>query len=134
MKHILLFSIALFLSVISFAQTIEGGKSGPVITFAEKSHDFGDIAQGEKIEYVFKFQNTGTQPLVISDVITTCQCTAKQWSKTPVMPGKSGQITISFDSAGKMGIQNKVVTVQSNATNSTERVSIRVNVLPPTNK
>lgn len=134
MKHIVLFFFVLLLTVVSFAQTTEGSKTGPVITFAEKTHDFGDIAQGEKIEYVFKYQNTGNQPLVISDVITTCQCTAKQWSKSPVMPGKSGQITVSFDSAGKMGIQNKVVTIQSNATNSTERVSIRVNVLPPSNK
>jgi hypothetical protein len=134
MKHIFLFSFAILISLISVAQTVEGVKNGPVITFAEKTHDFGDIQQGEKIEYVFKFQNTGTQPLVISDVMTTCQCTAKQWSKAPVMPGKSSQITVSFDSAGKMGIQNKVITIQSNATNSTERVSIRVNVLPPANK
>src|SRR5687768_2375814 len=126
-KGILLF-LMLFPAIFSFAQTVEGPQNGPIITFIEKSHDFGDIPQGGKVEYIFKFKNTGTQPLVISDVITTCQCTAKQWSKEPVMPGKSGQITVSFDSAGKMGIQNKVISIQSNATNSTERVSIRVNV------
>ena len=128
MKAFLLFSFTLLLSIASFGQ--DGPKNGPVITFEEKSHDFGDITQGEKVEYVFKFKNTGTQPLVISDVVTTCSCTAKQWSKDPVMPGKTGQITVSFDSSSKMGIQNKVITVQSNATNATERVSIRVNVVP----
>lgn len=130
MKTHLLILLTFMITAVTFAQTTEGVKNGPVITFTEKSHDFGDIKQGEKVEYVFKFQNTGTQPLVISDVITTCQCTAKQWSKEPVMPGKSGQVTVSFDSAGKMGIQNKVITVQSNATNATERVSIRLNVVP----
>ena len=130
MKYILFFFLILLININSFAQTGDGPKNGPIITFAEKSHDFGDITQGEKVEYIFKFKNTGTQPLVISDVITTCQCTAKQWNKEPVMPGKNGEITVSFDSVGKMGIQNKVITIQSNATNSTERVSIRVNVVP----
>lgn len=130
MKKSILIYLLLIYSVCSFAQTGDGPKNGPIITFAEKSHDFGDLPQGEKVEHVFKFKNTGTQPLIISDVITTCQCTAKQWNKEAVMPGKSGQITVSFDSAGKMGIQNKVITIQSNATNSTERVSIRINVVP----
>lgn len=130
MKQIFILPFVILFFALSFGQTPEGPKNGPVITFLEKSHDFGDIPQGQKVEYVFKFKNSGTQPLVISDVITTCQCTAKQWNKEPVMPGNSGEITVSFDSAGKMGIQNKVVTVQSNATNSTERVSIRVNVVP----
>ena len=112
------------------AQTSEGPKNGPIITFVEKSHDFGDIQQGEKVEYVFTFKNTGTQPLVISDVVTTCACTAKSYSKEPVMPGKTGQVTVTFDSAGKMGMQNKVITILSNATNSREMVSIRVNVIP----
>lgn len=126
MKRYILLFVLMVASVITFAQT----QNGPVINFAEKSRDFGDITQGQKIEHVFTFTNTGNQPLVISDVITTCQCTAKQWSKEPVMPGKTGQITVIFDSAGKMGIQNKVITIQSNAVNSTERVSIRVNVIP----
>lgn len=130
MKNFILFSFALLLTIASLAQAVEGPKNGPIIAFIEKSHDFGDIPQGEKVEYVFNFKNTGTQPLVISDVITTCQCTAKQWNKEPVMPGKAGQITVSFDSTGKMGINNKVITIQSNAVNASERVSIRVNVVP----
>lgn len=130
-KSILSFVIILFTVGYSYAQTTEAPKNGAVITFAEKTHDFGDIKQGEKVEYVFKFKNTGNQPLVISDVATTCACTAKHWSKEPVMPGKNGEVTVTFDSAGKQGMQNKVVTIISNASNNPERVSIRVNVVPP---
>lgn len=130
MRKIILFLFFLLPVFSLLSQTADGPKNGPIITFLEKSHDFGDIQQGEKVEYVFKFKNTGTQPLVISDVMTTCACTAKQWSKDPVLPGKTGEITVSFDSAGKMGMQNKVITIISNATNSREMVSIRVNVIP----
>jgi hypothetical protein len=130
MKNILLLSFFILVTNLSFSQTTEAQKNGPILVFAEKVHDFGDIKQGEKVEWIFKFKNTGTQPLIISDVVTTCSCTAKQWSKDPVLPGKMGQITVSFDSAGKQGLQNKVITILSNAINSTERVSIRLNILP----
>ena len=101
------------------------------ITFKEASHDFGTIKQGEKLEYVFTYANTGESPLVISNIQTTCGCTASKWAKTPVMPGKTGQVTVSYNSAGKVGKQNKVITVYSNSINSEERLMIITNVLPP---
>jgi hypothetical protein len=98
--------------------------AGPVITFAEKSHDFGKINQGDVVEYTFKFKNTGNQPLVLSNVSATCGCTVPEWPKEPIAPGKSGSIKATFNSAGKLGQQNKVITVESNATNSPAQVSI----------
>ncbi|MFN6944366.1 MAG: DUF1573 domain-containing protein [Cytophagaceae bacterium] len=131
MKKLLCLCFVLFaLSSIGFAQTTDDTKKGPEITFVEKSKDFGDIIEGDTVQHVFKFKNTGTEPLVISDVVTTCGCTAPSWSKQPVMPGQSGEITVMFKSAGKSGRQNKVVTVLSNATNHRSTVSIITNVLP----
>lgn len=104
--------------------------TGAVITFAEETHNFGDISQGDKVEHVFKFTNTGNEPLILSNVLTTCGCTATNWPRDPIAPGKSGEITVSFNSAGKMGVQNKVVTIVSNATNSQEKVKIVTNILP----
>ncbi|MBX9852800.1 MAG: DUF1573 domain-containing protein [Cytophagaceae bacterium] len=130
MKKIFSLFLIVFPSVFSFPQTTEGPKNGPIITFLEKAHDFGDIQQGEKVEYVFKFKNTGTQPLIVTDVVTTCSCTAKRWTKEPIPPGNTGEVILTFDSAGKQGIQNKVITILSNAANAIERVSIRVNVMP----
>src|SRR5210317_2099084 len=78
-------------------------KDDPVASFEEKSHDFGDLIQGDKVNHTFEFTNTGNQPLIISNVVTTCGCTATKWPKKPVAPGKSGQIKITFNSSGKMG-------------------------------
>ena len=105
--------------------------TGPKIVFAEKSYNFGDISQGEKVEHIFEFENAGNEPLILSDVRTTCGCTAPEWPREPVAPGKKAKVKVVFNSAGKMSMQNKVITVMSNAVNNPERVKIVANVLPP---
>lgn len=104
--------------------------SGPYISFTESSYDFGEIEQGEIVEYVFEFKNTGTAPVILADVRTTCGCTASEWLREPIAPGVTSKIKVTFNSSGKIGTQNKVITVISNATNNPERVSIITNVLP----
>jgi len=108
----------------------QGALLGARITFQEVSRDFGDISQGEKIEHVFQFENTGNEALILSNVLTTCGCTATEWPRDPIAPGKPGKINVTFDSSGKMGKQNKVITVISNAVNSQERLKLITNVLP----
>lgn len=133
MKKFLVFSAALLFSVQLFAQEADKQAepvNGPQIVFTVNSHDFGDIEQGEKVNYVFEFENSGTEPLILSNVLTTCGCTATSWPREPIAPGEAGKIAVSFNSAGKMGKQNKVVTVVSNAVNAQERVKIITNVLP----
>ncbi|WPP51620.1 DUF1573 domain-containing protein [Catalinimonas niigatensis] len=133
MKKILVLSAALLFTLQLYAQNSSQQNEpvdGPKIAFVENSHDFGDIEQGEKVNYVFKFENSGTEPLILSNVLTTCGCTATSWPREPLAPGEEGEIAVSFNSAGKMGKQNKVVTVVSNAVNAQERVKIITNVLP----
>lgn len=130
-KYIILLAV-LFVAVHSYAQQANSrSNAGPVITFEKKSHDFGDINQGDKVEETFKFTNTGTEPLLITNVQVTCGCTTpKGWPRDPIMPGGKGEITVAFNSAGKMGKQNKVVTVVSNATNSDGgQISFTANIL-----
>ncbi|MBD3626711.1 MULTISPECIES: DUF1573 domain-containing protein [Cyclobacterium] len=129
MKKLLTFALALALST-ALAMAQEKTADGPVITFEESSKDFGDITQGDKVENVFKFENTGTAPLVISNVAATCGCTVPSWPKEPIAPGKKGEIKVSFNSAGKMGKQNSVVRIYSNASEPIEKVSMISNVLP----
>ncbi len=132
MKKLSILFFSLLLINVAYAQeaTTEEATDGPKIVFAEASHDFGDIEQGDKVSYVFEFENAGTEPLILSNVLTTCGCTATDWPREPVAPGESGKVGVSFNSAGKMGKQNKVITVVSNATNAQERVKIITNVLP----
>ncbi|MDN3669900.1 DUF1573 domain-containing protein [Echinicola jeungdonensis] len=103
-------------------------KSGPVITFKEKSKDFGDITQGDKVQHTFKLTNTGNEVLKISNVAATCGCTVPSWPKEPIAPGESAEIKVTFNSAGKMGKQNSVVRIYSNATEPIEKVSLISNV------
>lgn len=133
MKKLALLVFSLFLVAQAFAQTTaQAPQKGPVITFAVSTHDFGDIKQGDKVEHIFKFENTGTEPLILSNVSTTCGCTASNWPREPIAPGKAGEIKITFDSAGKSGMQTKVATIYSNATNAQEKIKITTNILPKT--
>ena len=84
------------------------------ITFEKSLHNFGDIHQGDVVTHVFKFKNTGKAPLIISNVLVTCGCTVPVWPKEPIMPGKTGKVTASYNSAGRPGIFNKTVTVINN--------------------
>lgn len=130
MKKYFLMIVVLGFAAQGFAQQ-PANQAGPVITFEKKSHDFGDIFQGDKVEETFKFANTGTEPLIITNVQVTCGCTVpKGWPRDPIMPGGKGELTIAFNSAGKMGKQNKVVTVVSNAVNAEgAQISFTSNVL-----
>ncbi|WP_034257005.1 DUF1573 domain-containing protein [Adhaeribacter aquaticus] len=101
---------------------------GPVITFTENKFDFGTIKEGDVVNHTFTFKNTGNQPLLISDVRVTCGCTTPDWTKTPVAPGKTGFITAQFNSAGKAGQNNKVITVVSNSVTGNASLSFVTNV------
>jgi len=89
--------------------------AGPQIEFMEVKYDFGTAKQGDVVDHTFKFKNTGTQPLVISNIGVSCGCTTPEWTKAPVAPGKTGTISAKFNTAGKEGMQNKVLTIDSNS-------------------
>lgn len=127
MKKLLV--IFVFLSTVSLAQE-KTTVPGPAITFEEASFDFGDINQGDKVEHIFKFENTGDAPLIITNVQTTCGCTATDWQREPILPGESSTIKVNFNSANKMGRQNKVITIVSNSVAPLNQIKITTNVLP----
>jgi hypothetical protein len=100
------------------------------IEFEKLSQEFGDIKQGQVVNATFKFKNKGKSPIILSNVQTTCGCTVPVWTREPIAPGKTAEINATFNSAGKMGQQNKVITVFSNAKNAQTQVSIVCNVVP----
>ena len=96
--------------------TAEPASTLPVTTveFVEDNHNFGEIKEGEKVSHVFKFRNSGTNPLKVENVKPSCGCTTPDWSKDEVAPGEEGFVTVEFDSKGKKGIQKKSVTFSFN--------------------
>ena len=127
--------LAILFSLFAFALVFHVNAqeaSGAAITFKEKSIDFGDITQGDKVSHTFELTNSGKAPLIISNVAATCGCTVPSWPKEPIAPGASAEIKVSFNSAGKMGKQNSVVRIYSNASEPIEKISLISNVLPKT--
>ncbi len=117
-------------SSLVFAQDSTAQK-GPRIRFAESVKDYGDIQYGDSITHVFAFTNTGNEDLVIKNVVTTCSCTSREYTEGPIAPGMSGILTVRFNSGkqDKVGRQNKVITVLSNAINNPERVILICTIL-----
>ncbi len=134
MRYLILLAVNL-IAVGSFAQKQEARADtvaeGPAMSFEVTQADLGDLRQGEKAGYLFRFTNTGNQPLIIQNVISTCGCTVPQWPKKPVMPGEKAVLKVVFDSAGKIGRQNKIITVRSNVPGPDKKLRISAMVLPP---
>lgn len=89
----------------------------PRITFDSTNLSIGHIVQGARVEKTYTFTNTGGSPLVITDVRSSCGCTVgKDWPKEPIAPGTGGSISVTFDSNGQSGRQEKTITVVANTT------------------
>lgn len=104
------------------------------MTFEKNAHDFGTLKEGDRVEYSFKFTNTGKEPLIIEDAKGSCGCTVPVWPKDPILPGKSDEIRVSFNSANKPGAQSKQVTITANTEPLTSKLTISANVTPDPNK
>ena len=97
--------------------------NGPEIQLEKLYFDFGELKIGDIKEVTVSFTNTGNKPLILDDVISSCDCTTVDWSKAPVMPGKSATITAKY-TADHTGVISKRVTILSNA--NTDRVILQL--------
>ncbi len=96
----------------------------PIIEFDTMEYDFGTIVEGAVIDGVFKVTNKGKVDLIISKVQPSCGCTTPDWTKDPIRPGETGEIKFSFNSNGRVGKQNKSITVVSNTEKMTEIIRL----------
>ncbi len=101
--------------------------TGPTTTikYEEEVYDFGTCNEGDKVAHIFKFKNTGTEPLLITNAKGSCGCTVPTWPKEPVAPGGMGELKVEFNSAGKPGNQSKRVTVTANTVPTETFVEIK---------
>lgn len=119
MKKIILATLtALFLGVST-------ADAQAVITFEKTSHNYGKFTESELQTYVFKFTNTGDEPLVIHQAFASCGCTVPTYTKESIAPGKSGELKVTYNGKGKLpGHFKKTVSVRSNASNALCRVYV----------
>lgn len=91
--------------------------------------DFGKIKEGQVLEVSFKFKNTGTKPLVISNVRAQCGCTVPETPKEPIAPGATGVIKAAFNSSGRLGLNTKEVYMDANTDPGTSVLKFNVEVI-----
>ena len=100
----------------------------PEMTFESKEHDFGLINRGDIVTYYYKFENTGEADLIISRAVGSCGCTVPEYPKNPLKPGESAKIKVTFNSGGKHGKQQKLVTILTNTKEATEILLIKAEI------
>ncbi|WP_420321845.1 DUF1573 domain-containing protein [Flagellimonas sp.] len=117
-KSVLMLFVGL-LSLGTYAQ-----EATAKIEFKSETIDYGEIAKGSDGVRVFEFTNTGTAPLVISNVKSSCGCTIPKKPEDPILPGKTGQIQVKYDT-NRVGPIRKAITVTSNAATATKVLKIK---------
>ncbi|MDR2978992.1 MAG: DUF1573 domain-containing protein [Bacteroidales bacterium] len=128
MKKILVFCLTILFVSISFAQEAKKKVDGPEIKFDKSFFDIGEIKIGEVREVTVTLTNVGNRPLILDNVVSSCDCTEVEWSKAPVLPGKTATIKATY-TAKDLGMISKRVTVLSNAENDRVVLEIKGNVV-----
>ena len=105
--------ILLFICLVLFGVNL---KAQPTISFEKETQHLGFVHQGDTLKFEYKFTNTGTQPLIISDTKVECGCTLVDKPTGPILPGKQGVIKVTFHTNTAIDRQDRTVTVVSNAT------------------
>jgi hypothetical protein len=101
------------------------------VAYKTTSHDFGKIREVDgPVGYTFEFTNTSRTPFVIEFISVSCGCTTPEYSKEPVLPGKSGKITVTYDPTGRPGAFNSQVIVTSNNRRDQVRLTLQGEVVP----
>lgn len=90
-------------------------KDTTTVQTIDSVYNFGKVTDGEKVEYNFKFRNTGKNALIISSATASCGCTVPEKPEAPIPPGQIGYLKVVFDSKGRVGSVHKDITVISNA-------------------
>lgn len=98
---------------------------GPKIEFEKLVHDYGQIVAGANGDCEFKFKNVGTEPLVLTNVQSSCGCTTPDWPRNPVLPGTEAVIKVRYDTQ-RIGNIGKSITVYSNSVGGVERITLRI--------
>jgi hypothetical protein len=90
--------------------------------------DIGNIRSGEVVQYNARLRNTGTEPLVIKEIATSCGCTSVEYEKQPVPPGGEGHFSFRLDTRGMWGMQMKMIEIHTSASPHSYNVMVQAEV------
>lgn len=121
MRIIVLISISLLFSINCIAQ--------PKLVFSDAKKNFGFVKQGKLIEMKFEFSNEGNQPLVLTESKVECSCTEVVLPKDPIMPKQKSFVLIKFNTLTVFDRQDRIVEIQSNASNNPQKIRFKGVVL-----
>lgn len=130
MRNLLFLAGLVFVSLLMSYQSKNDNAGMAKFAWKETTHDFGKIAQGKPATADFKFKNVGDVPLVISNVQGSCGCTVTDYTKEAVAPGKEGVVKATYNAA-RTGVFSKTVTVTANVEGGTEVLTIKGEVVLP---
>jgi len=138
MKMIKISMLALALSLMSFSaiapiqsmssETKVEGVAASTIVWKAETIDVGQIPQGTPKAIVYEFKNTGKTAVVITNVQGSCGCTATDYTKEPILPGKSAKVTATYNAANKGGF-TKTVTVTTSAETTPKVLTLKGTVI-----
>lgn len=93
--------------------------------FENETHDFGTIPQNKPATHEFVFKNVGDAPIILASVSPSCGCSVADFSKTPVKPGETGSIKVTFNASSAKGPFTKSFTVKSNTKTPVKNLTIK---------
>ncbi len=98
--------------ILLFISTVLSAQQESKIKFNKTSHYFGTFPKSKgKVSHTFEFTNMADQPVVITNVKSSCGCTATDYTRQPVLPGAKGYVKLRFDPARFSGYFSKKVSV-----------------------
>ena len=119
MKKIVL---VLFVGLMGLTMTAQ--EKAAKIEFKSETVDYGEVTKGADGVRAFEFTNTGDAPLIISKVSSSCGCTIPKKPEDPILPGKTGEIQVKYDT-NRVGPIRKAITVISNSDTPTKVLKIK---------
>lgn len=126
-KYLAFLTLAVAFLSFNFA-TIDKNNVGAVMSWSLTEYDFGRIELNSPVTADFKFQNTGSEPLVIVSATGSCGCTVAEYTRGEILPGAFGEVTATYNAA-KVGAFNKTVTVNANTANGPITLKIKGEVV-----
>lgn len=110
--------VTAFVMLMGLSMAFAQNENAPRFDFkGGDTHDFGEVPEGPKAVHVFKFTNVGKEPLIIMSASASCGCTVPTWPKQPILPGKTGELKVEYNTQGRVGPINKDIYIRSNAAN-----------------